>query len=102
MKVAFVNELMQQNQINEDYLSELIERDYKPVFEELPFLDKLPHSANFVFRHKNYQEFFAAKFLSEKEADEIISIIKINDEINKTKPSLFNTITFLLNILVLA
>jgi len=99
MKVAFVNELMQQNQINEDYLSELIERDYKPVFEELPFLDKLPHSANFVFRHKNYQEFFAAKFLSEKEADEIISIIKINDEINKTKPSLFNTITFLLNIL---
>ena len=99
MKVAFVNELMQQNQINEDYLSELIERDYKPVFEELPFLDKLPHSANFVFRHKNYQEFFAAKFLSEKEAVEIISIIKINEEINKTKPSLFNTITFLLNIL---
>lgn len=98
-KVAFVNELMQQNQINEDHLSELIKRDYKPVFEELPFLDKLPHSANFVFRHKNYQEFFAAKFLSEKEADEIISIIKINDEINKTIPSLFNTITFLLNIL---
>lgn len=32
MKVAFVNELMQQNQINEDYLSELIGRDYKPVF----------------------------------------------------------------------
>ena len=35
----------------------------------------------------------------EKEANEIISIIKINDEINKTIPSLFNTITFLLNIL---
>lgn len=98
-KVAFVNELMQQNQINEEHLSELIERGYKPVFEELPFLDRLPESANFVFRHKNYQEFFAAKFLAEKNIDEIISIIKINDEINKTKPSLFNTITFLLNII---
>lgn len=98
-KVAFVNELMQQNQIAEDHLSEIIERGYKPVFEELPFLDRLPESTNFVFRHKNYQEFFAAKFLADKNTDEIISIIKINDEINKTKPSLFNTITFLLNII---
>lgn len=99
MKVAFVSELMQQNQISEDNLAELILREYKPVFEELPFLDNLPHSENFVFRHKNYQEFFAAKYLSQFEVERIISIIKINDKINKTKPALFNTITFLLNIL---
>jgi len=98
MIVAFVSELMQQNQISEDNLSEIILRKYKPVFEELPFLDKLPHSENFVFRHKNYQEFFAAKYLSDFEIEKIISIIKINSNINKTKPSLFNTITFLLNI----
>ena len=99
MKVAFIGELMQQNQISEDVLAEIILREYKPVFEELPFLDKLPHSENFVFRHKNYQEFFAAKYLSEFEIERIISIIKIDHNINKTKPSLFNTITFLLNIL---
>lgn len=99
MKVAFVNELMQQNQISEDDLSELIKREYKPIFEELPFLDRIPQSKSFAFRHKNYQEFFAAKYLSQFEAEKIVSTIRINSDINKTKPSLFNTITFLLNIL---
>lgn len=99
MKVAFVNELMQQSQIEDENLSELVPRQYKSVIEQLPFLDKIPDTDKFMFRHKNYQEFFAAKHLSQFKIEEIINLIKISDDINKTKPSLFNTITFLLNIL---
>ncbi|WP_394265678.1 NACHT domain-containing protein [Bergeyella zoohelcum] len=98
-KVAFVNELMQQNFIIEDNLYDLLGREDKDIFEQISFIEKLPDSDNYIFRHKNYQEFFAANYLANKNIEEIIDIIKIDETINKTKPSLFNTITFLLNIL---
>ena len=98
-KVAFTNELMQQNYILEDNLYELLGKEDKSVFEQISFIDKLPDSENYTFRHKNYQEFFSARFLSVLDSAEIISILKINPDVNKTKPSLFNTITFLLNII---
>ena len=96
-KIAFTNELMQQNFIHEDDLLGLIGKEDKPNIEKNSFIDRLPKSPNFVFRHKNYQEFFSAKYLSKLSVEEIISIIKISNNINKIKPSLFNTITFLLN-----
>lgn len=98
-KIAFTNELMQQNFIHEDDLLGLIGKEDKPNIEKNSFIDRLPKSPNFVFRHKNYQEFFSAKYLSKLSVEEIISIIKISNNINKIKPSLFNTITFLLNII---
>lgn len=98
-KVAFTNELMQQNYILEDNLYELLGKQDKSVFEQISFIEKLPDSENYTFRHKNYQEFFSARFLSVLDSAEIISILKINPDVNKTKPSLFNTITFLLNII---
>ena len=97
-KVAIVNELMQQNFISENDLYNLLDKD-KEIFEGISFIEKVPNSNIFTFRHKNYQEFFAAKYLANKNEKNILSFIKINSEINKTKPSLFNTITFLLNIL---
>ena len=97
-KVAIVNELMQQNFILESDLYNLLNKDNK-IFEEVSFIEKVPNSNIFTFRHKNYQEFFAAKYLANKNEENILSFIKINSEINKTKPSLFNTIGFLLNIL---
>lgn len=98
-KVAFVNELMKQNFILEDNLLDLLGKEDKSVFEQISFIEKLPDSENFIFRHKNYQEFFAAKYLADKSVEEILSIINIGESINKTKPNLFNTITCLLNIL---
>lgn len=97
-KVAIVNELMQQSFILESDLYNLLGRDNE-IFEEVSFIEKTPNSNIFTFRHKNYQEFFAAKYLANKNGENILSFIKINSEINKTKPSLFNTIGFLLNIL---
>ena len=97
-KVAIVNELMQQSFILESDLYNLLGRGNE-FFEEVSFIEKTPNSNIFTFRHKNYQEFFAAKYLANKNEENILSFIKINSEINKTKPSLFNTIGFLLNIL---
>lgn len=97
-KVAIVNELMQQSFISENDLYNLLGRDNE-IFEEVSFIEKTPNSNIFTFRHKNYQEFFAAKYLANKNEKNILSFIKINSEINKTKPSLFNVIGFLLNIL---
>lgn len=97
-KVAIVNELMQQSFILESDLYNLLGRDNE-IFEEVSFIEKTPNSNVFTFRHKNYQEFFAAKYLANKNEENILSFIKINSEINKTKPSLFNVIGFLLNIL---
>lgn len=98
-KVAFTNELMQQNYIADTDLYNLLGKDDKSILEQISFIDKLPDSENYMFRHKNYQEFFSAKYLSELTVSDIIALIKINSEINKTKPSLFNTISFLLNII---
>ena len=62
-KVAIVNELMQQNFISENDLYNLLGRDNE-IFEEVSFIEKTPNSNIFTFRHKNYQEFFAAKYLA--------------------------------------
>lgn len=97
-KVAFTSELMEQNYISEDHVYDLLGRDDKSIFEQISFIEKLPDSENYTFRHKNYQEFFSAKLLAEFSPEHIISLIKITPEENITKPSLFNTITFLLNI----
>ena len=97
-KVAFTSELMQQNYISEDHVYELLGRDDKSTFEQISFIEKLPDSGNYTFRHKNYQEFFSARLLAEFNVEQIISLIRLIPEENITKPSLFNTITFLLNI----
>lgn len=75
-KVAFTNELMQQNYILDDNLYELLGKQDKSVFEQISFIEKLPDSENYTFRHKNYQEFFSARFLSVLDSAEIISILK--------------------------
>lgn len=98
-KVAFMNELMQSTFISDDNLYELIDEADKHIFEKISLIDRIPNSERLSFRHKNYQEIFSAKYISMLDTEEIISILKIDPNIDKTKPSLFNTISFLLNIL---
>ena len=97
-KVAITNELMQQNSIEEVNLLKLLGEHGISIFQELPFVTKQHSSNNYVFIHKNYQEYFAAKYISSLPIDEIIQFIKAED-LDKIKPNLFNTTTFLLNIL---
>ncbi len=98
-KVAFINELMQSTFISDDNLYELIDEADKHIFEKISLIDRIPKSEKLSFRHKNYQEIFSAKYISILDTEKIISILKIDPNIDKTKPSLFNTISFLLNIL---
>ncbi len=95
-KVAISAELMQRNYLSEPELIKILEEDFINVFQELPFIEI--KDGKFNFRHKIYQEYFAAKYISELEFNEIIRLIAA-DELNKVKPSLFNAVTFLLNVL---
>lgn len=97
-KIAFTNELMQRNFILEEDLYAMIGKVEKGDFEKISFIEKIPDTKMYIFRHQNYQEFLAAEYLSNLDADKIIELIKI-EGVNKTKPALFNTISFLLNIL---
>ncbi|MNU49484.1 hypothetical protein D3C71_384250 [compost metagenome] len=97
-KVALVNELMQSNQTSEEDLYSIVANDYSE-FIEYPFIaesNTIPKEFKFI--HRQYQEYFVAKFLSKKNFEEILSIIKLND-IEKIHTSFSNTTTFLLNLI---
>lgn len=97
-KTAFVNELMQKNYVTEDELFQIIGKDYLDFIDN-PFLNTMKNNAKkWNFEHRQIQEYFVAKTLNEKSYDEIISIIKI-PTLNSIQPSLFNTITFLINVI---
>lgn len=97
-KVAFTAELLQRNSITESELYQILGDKGIEIFQELPFVELQESGKEYNFRHKNYQEYFAAKYISQLEDDEIIKIISA-EGLDKIKPSLFNTVTFLLNIL---
>ena len=99
-KVAFVNELMQKNFSTEDELDTILGENHLEFIEN-PFSGELKSDKKkWNFEHRQIQEYFVAKTLSEKSIEEIISIIKIpNTKVNAIHPSLFNTITFLINLL---
>lgn len=65
---------------------------------KLNLIQKAFNNKSYGFIHKNYQEYFAALAISEKSSSEIIDFISIKG-INRIDPSIFNTTTFLINIL---
>lgn len=97
-KVAVSAELMQQNSISEVQLHTILGDNGISIFQELPFIEIQESKTDFNFRHKNYQEYFAAKYIEGLENEKIIDFISV-EGLKKIKPTLFNTVTFLLNIL---
>lgn len=98
-KMSLINELTNVNIITDEKLYEITKHnsfDFRE-FKKNPFLDKQFGYDNYFFEHKNIQEYFAASTLSELPIKNILDFIVINSA-NKSQPSLFNTITFLLNI----
>ena len=99
-KTSLISELMKTNVFDENSLFLILKEnstDFKE-FKKNPLLEKFEGADIWFFEHRNIQEYFAAKALSE------LSIKKIKKNIivkgtKKTHPSLFNTITFLINIL---
>ncbi len=99
-KISLINELSGSNFFNEDQLYKIVNGNSADAkdFKMNPLIDKIVDSENWYFEHRNIQEYFAALTISELDFDDIIGIIQIENT-RKTNPSLFNTISFLINIL---
>jgi hypothetical protein len=91
---------MKTNSFTEENIFSIVKEDSSEYKEFLknPLLDKEPYTETWFFEHRNIQEYFAAYVISEWSIEEIINFIRIKDT-DKTHPSLFNTITFLINLL---
>ena len=96
-KVSIVNELMQRSYINDSELNLLVGDSYD-YFTDNPFMVFNSELDNWSFKHRQIQEYFVAKSLSERSFEEVLKIIKIDGE-NSIHPSLFNSLTFLINLL---
>lgn len=96
-KVALVNELMQRNYISDECLYNIFNIEYDEFTSNPPFLIYNSAQENWSFEHRQIQEFFVAKVLLSKNIEQILDIAKI-DQINAIHPSLFNSITFLINL----
>lgn len=95
--LSLVNELMQKNYTTDEELYEIVGDEYDEFIEN-PFLIKNEDSNYWSFVHRQIQEYFVAKSLFDKDFSEILDFIKI-DETQSVHPSLFNSLTFLLDIM---
>lgn len=95
-KVAFVNELMHRNYINEEELNTIIGPEHIE-FVENPFLVFNSTLENWSFEHRQIQEYFVAKSLLNKDFEYILNFIKVAD-VDAIHPSLFNALTFFINL----
>ncbi|MFV8344463.1 NACHT domain-containing protein [Flavobacterium sp. ZB4P13] len=99
-KTSLISELMKTNVFDESKLFSILKEnstDFKE-FKKNPLLEKIEGEDIWFFEHRNIQEYFAAKALSELSTKKIKKNILIKGT-DKTHPTLFNTITFLINIL---
>ncbi|MCF1191745.1 NACHT domain-containing protein [Mangrovimonas sp. AS39] len=95
--LSLVNELMQKNYTTDEELYEIIGDEYDEFIEN-PFLIKNEDSNYWSFLHRQIQEYFVAKCFVDKNFKEILDFIKIEDT-QSVHPSLFNSLTFLLDIM---
>ncbi|OIQ23827.1 NACHT domain-containing NTPase [Lacinutrix sp. MedPE-SW] len=95
--LSLVNELMQKNYATDEELYEIVGDEYDEFIEN-PFLIKNEDSSYWSFIHRQIQEYFVAKCLVDKDFSEILDFIKI-DKTQSVHPSLFNSLTFLLDIM---
>ncbi|WJS94356.1 hypothetical protein NYQ10_19930 [Flavobacterium johnsoniae] len=99
-KISLINELMQTNIFGEDDLFKIVKKDSHDFkeFQKNPLIEFQLQTKRWNFEHRNIQEYFASLLISDLEFEDIKKFIFITGT-NKTHPLLFNTITFLLNIL---
>lgn len=95
-KIAFSMEAMQKTSITKGEISAICNKTIA-VFKN-PFLQEELNTAELSFEHKNIQEYFVAKVLSNLSFEEIIDFIRIDSITNKIHPTWINVVSFLLNL----
>lgn len=99
-KLSLISELRKTNICSEDKIYTIVNQknDDFNEFKKNPLLTKQMNEDVWYFEHKNIQEYFAANVIASLSIDEIKKFILIPTT-SKIHPSLFNTITFLINLI---
>jgi hypothetical protein len=96
--LALVNELQQKNYITLGEINKIVDKGLSELIEN-PFLIEIePNSDKYSFKHRQYQECFVAKLVSQIDLQAIIESIEI-PKTNKVHPSYANVVSLLLNLL---
>ena len=97
-KIALYNELVQNTSIDPKKIDVLLKCSEQSVYES-PLLEHIDIGVTnqYKFTHRQFQEYFVAKLLSELNSNKILELITVDNE--TLNPSLFNSVTFLINIL---
>ena len=95
-KIALSMEAMQKTSITKGEISAICNKTVA-IFKN-PFLQEDLNTTEISFDHKNIQEYFVAKVLSNLSFGEIINFIRIDLNTNKIHPTWINVVSFLLNL----
>jgi len=95
-KIALALESMQKTSMSTGEIMFICKKKFD-LFKN-PFLNENLENNTWSFEHKNIQEYFVAKVLSELDFEEIINLLKIDEKSNKIHPTWINVLSFLLNL----
>lgn len=95
-KIALSMEAMQRTAISKSEIAAICNQNVD-VFKN-PFLQEGFNTEEWSFEHKNIQEYFVAKTLSNLDFEEIIDFIRIDLNTTKIHPTWVNVVSFLLNL----
>ncbi|MCT4327051.1 hypothetical protein HZP16_13205 [Elizabethkingia anophelis] len=95
-KIAIALELMQKTSMSTTEIGFICKK--KIYAFKNPFLNENLENNTWSFEHKNIQEYFVAKVLSDLDFEEIIKILRIDEKSNKIHPTWINVVSFLLNL----
>lgn len=95
--IALVCELMQATSLTEEQVFTITNQNFIDLTEN-PFLTKYESigTSSFKFIHRQYQEYFVAKFLSALSFAQLLKIVAL--KIERINPSLLNSVTFFLSL----
>lgn len=96
IRTAFVNELQQRSSINESELYKLLSDDYRSHLDN-PFF-KQNSDKTWSFKHRQFQEYFVAKALSDLNFERLIDVLMVKGQ-SKVHPTLFNVASFLMSVI---
>ncbi len=97
-KVALAMEAMQTKKMDALKLGQLLDSK-KSMFTNSCFIKKVHEEEAWEFEHRNLQEYFVARTLSKMDFRSILSFITIDGPTQKTHPSWYNSISYLINLL---